>query len=267
MSEIESLAFFLMQQLKSSLRNHIGCKWSAIDYLHKTLGEKPMIDCPLCESKLVTSELDVYVTQCIFGGGELKRYSCPYCNVIFGPLKMFNLNEAELSEEYVLHYNAYDEGDSTELEIKSFFELNPSREGIYLNYGSGKWSNSVNALRNEGWNIFSYDPHVKDNSGEPWFINDRNNLISMKFDGIYSNNVLEHLRHPVRDLNFLSTLLNVGGSMAHSTPCFEYLYEYTRFHLFFYEGVSKDLLARKSGLAVSKFVNDGIYKCLVLNNS
>ena len=79
----------------------------------------------------------------------------------------------------------------------------------------------------------------------------------MRFHGIFSNNVLEHLRYPIQDLRFLARLLHPGGRMSHATPCFEYLYEYTRFHLFFYLGRSRQLLASESGLRICSFEQDG----------
>ena len=32
----------------------------------------------------------------------------------------------------------------------------------------------------------------------------------------------------------MSSLLPTGGMMSHATPCFEYRFEFTRFHLFFF---------------------------------
>ncbi len=85
----------------------------------------------------------------------------------------------------------------------------------------------------------------------------------MKFDGLYSNNVLEHIRYPVEELKFMAGLLKANARMAHATPCFEYLYEYTRFRLFFYLGKSRDLLAEKAGLQVNSFLQDGEFMCAV----
>lgn len=86
----------------------------------------------------------------------------------------------------------------------------------------------------------------------------------MRFDGVFSNNVLEHLRYPVEDLKAISAILNQGGRMSHATPCFEYLYEFTRLHLFFFLGRSRELLVEKAGLTTTDFVKDGEFMCLVL---
>lgn len=78
-----------------------------------------------------------------------------------------------------------------------------------------------------------------------------------QFDGIFSNNVLEHLSQPADDLRRMKGWLKPGATMAHATPCFEYLYEYTRFHLFFFPGRSRELLADQAGLRIDNFEVDG----------
>lgn len=90
-------------------------------------------------------------------------------------------------------------------------------------------------------------------------------LERFKFDGVFSNNVLEHLRYPVNTLQRLAKYLSLGGRMALATPCFEYLYEYTRFHLFFYLGRSRELLVKKAHLNLDNYVRDDEFMCLVLS--
>jgi len=38
--------------------------------------------------------------------------------------------------------------------------------------------------------------------------------------------------------------------MIHSTPCYQYAYEYSRWHLYFFVGKSIDFLCEKSGLEI-----------------
>jgi len=47
--------------------------------------------------------------------------------------------------------------------------------------------------------------------------------------------------------------------MAHATPCFEYLFEYTRFHLFFFPGRSREVLAQRAGLKIESFEVYGMF--------
>jgi len=90
----------------------------------------------------------------------------------------------------------------------------------------------------------------------------------MRFDGIFSNNVLEHFRHPVQELQRMERLLHEGGSMAHATPCFEYLYEYTRFHLqLLHRKNQKDLLMQLANLQLVEDIVDGDFICRVMKSS
>ena len=86
----------------------------------------------------------------------------------------------------------------------------------------------------------------------------------LSFDGIFSNNLLEHLRHPVDDLRQMASLLKPGSMMSHATPCFDYRFEFTRFHLFFFLGRSREVLAQRAGLEVVSFEEDGNFMNWVL---
>lgn len=240
------------------LRHQIATKWNLIDYLvRKQTNFERVRKCPLCNYEGAQEEFRTYATQCIFEGGTLTRHQCPVCDVIFGADKMFHLTDAELTQDYVWHYRAFSEGDSTELELRAFHAMKPTKQGIYLNYGAGSWSKTIQILRGEGWNVYAYEPHSASSSGEAHIITDRETLSTMRFDGIFSNNLLEHLRYPVQELIFMRSLLKPVALMSHATPCFEYLYEYTRFHLFFFLGRSRGVLAKKAGLTVQDFVVDG----------
>ena len=57
--------------------------------------------------------------------------------------------------------------------------------------------------------------------------------LTPKFDGLFSNNVIEHFRTPVTQFRAFRDRLKPSGRMAHSTPCYRYLYPITRFHTVF----------------------------------
>lgn len=244
------------------LRQQISTKWDVIDYMEQLQGEDAKFElCPLCGYQGFSEEFPVFESQCIFGGGRLRRHQCPKCNVIYGAKKMFALNAAELTQDYESHYRVFQEVDSTEQEIRAFHLLNPAKDGIYLNYGAGGWSKSVEVLRGQGWKVFAFEPHDAAASNIDYLINSKADLLKMRFDGIFSNNVLEHLRYPLEEIFFMKSILKDGGRMSHATPCFEYLYEYTRFHLYFYLGRSRGLLAEKANLVISDFVVDNEFMC------
>lgn len=263
----------LNDDLRTQLTRHqIFVKWSIIDNIERdawNVGSR-IRQCPLCEYKASEDNFLIFESHCRFGGGKLIRFQCPSCDLIFGADKIMKLTESELAEEYEWHYRVYSEGDSTENEIRAFQSLDPITSGIYLNYGAGQWSKSVQVLRNDGWNIYGYEPHAIPGKESQFIVSDRDKLSGMKFDGIYSNNLLEHLRNPVDELVFMRSLLNNGAMMSHATPCFEYLYEFTRFHLFFYLGNSREIIANKAGLKLVNFIKDNefinaVYKPEILS--
>lgn len=245
------------------LRDRIRMHWRMVDEIRALRPEPAQLACEICGFAGPIGRFASFRSHCMFGGGELVRNQCPECDTIFGPRKMLDLSAAELSAEYETHYRAYSEGDSTENEIRAFHALSPSREGLYLNYGAGGWSRSVSELRAAGWNVLAYEPH-QSAAGAQHVITSEDQLTPMSFDGIFSNNVLEHFRHPVQELKKMQTLLKPGAHMAHATPCFQYLYEYTRFHLFFFPGRSLEVLAGAADLRVRSFTVDGHYMSAVL---
>jgi SAM-dependent methyltransferase len=263
---VENLDRKLDKLHQDSLRASIALYWRLIDHqdaLEPVLNE---IKCELCKYTGAEITYKKYYSNCMFGGGRLKRYQCPNCDVIFGPEKILVLTEDELTLEYNMHYSAFKEGESKEREIRAFKSLKPHKDGIYLNYGAGSWSSTVPTLREEGWNIVAYEPHAAAATCN-WSISDINVLKNMKFDGIFTNNVLEHFRDPVLELQKISELLKPGASMAHATPCYEYLYEFTRFHLFFFVGRSRNFMIKEAGLKQEEFVVDGDFMNLILSRS
>lgn len=266
------LALTLKEMKDSTDRNHrqllchqINAKWDMVDLLerHRT-SSATALSCPLCDYRGEVAKFDRFVTGCIFEGGTLVRHQCPECDLIFGAEKMLGLSEAELSRDYEWHYQIFSEGDSTPQEIRAFHALKPERDRVYLNWGTGAWSKTMDLLRQDGWNVYGYEPHSAATVSSPYVISNMEQLSAMQFDGIFSNNVLEHLRYPVRELSVMRALLKSGGKMSHATPCFEYLYEFTRFHLFFYLGRSRSILAAKAELNIDDFVVDGEFMNIIL---
>lgn len=253
-----------LEALRSELLKHqIAVKWELVDSQLRHGSTHALTDreCPLCQHVGQDTEFTGPASHCIFGGGHLQRHRCPACDLVFGADKMFALTAAELSQDYVWHYKVYAEGDSTAQELRAFHALQPMRGKRYLNFGAGAWSRSTEQLRGDGWDVWSYEPHSAGSSTLPYMVSDAGQLAAMRFDGIFSNNVLEHFRHPVQELSFMASLLESGGRMAHATPCFAYMYEYTRFHLFFFTGRARDVLTAKAGLVLMDFVEDGEFMC------
>ncbi|WP_218510918.1 class I SAM-dependent methyltransferase [Variovorax sp. dw_308] len=258
----------LAQTKRLLIQHQIASKWSTVDALERLVATPPSErTCPLCNCRAQETLFKLFISQCSFGGGVLKRHQCPKCDVIFGADKMFALNAKELSQEYEWHYMVYEEGDSTAAEVLAFHSLAPRKDGRYVNFGAGAWSKSVQVLRAEGWDVYAYEPHSSAASKADWLITSEAELAARPFDGLYSNNVLEHFRYPVEALVDMKRYLKPGALMAHATPCYEYLYEYTRFHLFFFLGRSRQLLARLAGLSIESFEVEGHYMNCVFSSA
>ncbi len=227
--------------------------WHLMDKLDILAGDR-LVTCPVCGLSERKGKLDTRVSECIFGGGRLERYVCPKCGCIFGPSKYLELPSGLVSADYALLYSAYSEGDNTAAELRSFRSLRPSRESLYLNYGCGRWSKSIQLLREEGFDVWGYDPVTgRDN---PFVVSSKGD-ISASFDGIWSNNVIEHMTDPVDEFAFFHRVLKPGGRMAHASPCYRYAFEFSRFHVVFLTGKSAYVLAERTGFRIIDHIEDG----------
>ena len=254
-----------LQQLRAEIvKTQIANRWSIVDAMRRGRATAPYRTCPLCHNVSEDSRFIARQSHCIFGGGTLVRHTCPSCDLIYGDDKIFELTDAELGQEYAVHYSVYSEGDSTEQEVKAFHALAPRRDGLYLNYGAGGWSKSVEQLNADGWNVMAYEPHAAVAGMSDRVIKNASELAARRFDGIFSNNVLEHFRDPVAELAAMARLLKPEGVMAHATPCFEYLYEFTRFHLFFFTGRARAVMLQHAGLSEVAYIQEGEFMCSIM---
>lgn len=231
--------------------------WSALDVSYDiALSHRPL-RCIVCDRTGLRSDFEILISRCMFGGGKLERYRCPTCECVFGPQKYLDLIELFVDRHYQLLYSRYSEFDLTFNEIKTFNSLRPTLSGPYLDWGcGGAWSHTIAELRREGWDVWGYEPSAE-TAGN--FVVNQRDSISARFEGIFSNNVIEHFRDPVAQFTEFHSLLKEGGSMAHSSPCYEYSYPHTRFHTLFLLGRSPQILAERTGFRVSSRVQDGEY--------
>lgn len=266
-------------------REAIRAKWGLTDHLISHADNSgDEIECGICGYKNVMSSFETKETDCIFEGGHLVRYICPECGVIFGPVKFSKQLKYDndfrplyagrvinrFDDDYVVHYTGFSEGDSTDKEILAFRQLKPEKGKVYLNYGCGSWSHSLQKLSEDGYTVHGYEPYSTD-TGHPQMITDKETLSTMKFDGIFSNDLLEHLPDPVSELIFMKSLLrNSEARMSHSTACYAYMYEHTRFHMYFFTGRSLDVMCRRAGLKHSELIRDekiNDFLCYVFSES
>ncbi|MBB3236374.1 methyltransferase domain-containing protein [Phyllobacterium endophyticum] len=158
--------------------------------------------------------------------------------------------------EYELLYSRYRENETGHLEDRSFRSLRPTSGAVYINWGAGAWNDTTQKLRAEGFDVWSYEPSAPTTAP---FVIKSTDEISVGLAGIFSNNVIEHFRNPVEQFRKFHSLLVEGGKMAHSSPCYEYAYPFTRFHTVFLLGRSPEVLAALSGFRIVDRIKDGEY--------
>jgi SAM-dependent methyltransferase len=239
--------------------------WIALDRAYElTLPHRQLV-CIVCGKTGSRSDFVILTDRCIFGGGTLERYRCPRCDAIFGPQKYLDLSEEFVRRDYALLYGSYNEANSTENELRTFRSLDPKPGGLYLNWGCGAWNETIPQLRAEGFDVWGFEPSAP--AGLNPHIATSRDQISARFDGIFSNNVIEHFREPLRQFKEFRDILKPEGVMAHSSPCYEYAYPFTRFHTLFLLGRSAHVLAEATGFRLKNQTKDGDYINLVFEVS
>jgi hypothetical protein len=239
--------------------------WQALDRLDEETLVTRSMTCPICARTEPHSDLEILTSQCRFGGGRLIRYLCPGCGCIYGPAKFLDLGQNLIEADYALLYSDYDEGDSTVNETRTFRSLDPQQNRLYLNWGCGRWNSTIPTLRAEGYDVWGYEPTAQVEGCN--FVAAARDEISARFDGLFSNNVIEHMIRPVEEFRYFHSILSPGGRMAHASPCYRYSYADTRFHVVFLTGDSPHVLAERSGFRVIRREDDAEFINLVFERA
>jgi hypothetical protein len=239
--------------------------WETIDRLDDASLACRHMTCPVCERTEPRSELMTRVDRCRFGGGRLERYVCPGCGCIYGPTKYTGLRTEMIEADYALLYESYAEADSTASEIRAFRSLGPRHRDLYLDWGCGRWSRTIPTLRAEGYDVWGYEPSMPPEGAD--FVTSRREGISALFNGLFSNNVIEHMLRPVEEFRYFHSILVPRARMAHASPCYRYTYSDTRFHVVFLTGDSPEVLADRSGFHVVGREEEGEFINLVFERA
>lgn len=227
-------------------------------------GEPTSFECRACSQTFIPADQPLLEAQCLFSGVTLPRRTCPHCDLIQGPLAIIAAPAQRLNRLYELIYRFYAEGDTAHAQERSFYLLNPSRSGRYLNYACGLWTRGASRLVDVGWDVWGYEPYITQ-------FHPRISTVMPEgpFDGLISHNFLEHPQDPRAFLSTCHALLKPGGRMAHSTPCYAYLFERSPVHLYFFVGRSVAALCEATGFRVINDVSQDhenlgeFYHCVV----
>jgi len=245
--------------LRSAVRLKTRARWLRFGFMDTVAGRAPRLRCPICLYDGRRRDFREYLSRDRFLGGRLLRHECPSCDVIFGTQRMLALGPGALAREYRELYAVYDEGETTPFELEAFRHLGARRGGRYLNYGSGRWSKAIPLLRSQGFDLLGFEPFSRSDSGDPAILSDSDRLRSMRFDGVMTQSLIEHLVDPVGTLRLLAGLLRDDAApMVHATNCYRYELEFSRFHLFFFVGRSIRVAAARAGLRVEDTENPDV---------
>ena len=212
------------------------------------------VACRVCGARIGTGAARRFTCSAMFTSATLERLQCPECDVIFGPWSLITATPQTLGELYRLLYRVYSEGATITWQEKAFYLMNPSRQGVYMNYACGEWLAGVQRLRSIGWNVWGYEPYLNVARCRPnraaGLVGRIEDTGTSAFDGIFTHNFLEHPQEPRAFFAELHGLLRPGGTMVHSTPCFELRFDASPFHLYFFVGRSFETLCTGTGFAV-----------------
>jgi len=208
-----------------------------------------ILECNICGYKDDIDKFIKYKSQDIFYAGELIRYKCNNCDVIFGDLRFLNLSREEIGNDYIDLYSYHNEGD-TSVYILKIFEILIKEGHIIekdkgIDYACGKSDKHLEIINQRGYEIYGYDKYVDNNS--KYYKGREIEKIKDEYDYVFTNNYIEHIIE-VDDLKEIIKLVKKGGKIIFSTACFEYNIEYTHYHTYFFIGRSIEYLEKKLGI-------------------
>jgi len=232
--------------------------WQEVDARYAVTLPGRRMTCPICDRSEVRESLQMRIDQCAFGGGRLERYVCPGCGCIYGPAKYLDMDHGFIAADYAQLYATYAEGNTTQNEVRTFRALRPRQDGTYVNWGCGAWNQTINDLRAENYDVWGYEPSAQTSHNE--FVLQSKTRIPRPLAGLFSNNVIEHLTKPVEEFRYFHSILAPGARMAHATPCYHYVFSFTRFHVVFLTGDAPEVLAERTGFRVVAREEDGDFR-------
>lgn len=234
--------------------------------------DPPYTNCPVCQSSNIVFNLKDLRANTIF--------KCQDCHVQF-------MNPVYSDEYLTDYYSKYiPEEISEKLRQLHTFVTNDNfkavntvvkSKGLFLDFGSGDGTHAAYA-KEQGWDVIAYDVDEASTSN----IKQRFNVEAVsgdffkidwngrKFNLVYANQVIEHLKQPVKYLAQLKSILDEHGYLFIAVPNISSLsnrfkrfleklnirrknignYYDTSHHVFYFDPISMQNLLKQSGFEV-----------------
>ncbi len=158
--------------------------------------EKKNFHCPLCKNKKTTP----------FAKGENRYYyHCPYCDLVFVPSCYFVSHEEEKAK-YDHHQNSLDNTGYVNFLNRLLIPLQEylPKDARGLDFGCGPGPTLHLLMEKAGYSMKLYD----------YFYAPDQTVFAQKYDFITSTEVIEHLHHPLEELEKLWACLKENGVLG-----------------------------------------------------
>jgi len=201
------------------------------------------IKCPLCSSE-----------SHLYSNTKASEYfKCNTCRALFMNPEHY-LTRQEEKERYLEHNNDVHDPRYQNFvsPIVNCIRKNFKPESRGLDFGSGTGPVITKMLKEQGYNIFSYDP----------YFDNRPELLKESYDYIASCEVIEHFRNPAEEFSLLRSMLNHKGKLICMTDLYDETIDFSRWyykddptHVFFYHKVSIEWIKNRfsfSSLTIEK---------------
>lgn len=138
------------EDLGAAARQIMLAKWKIVDHQRlETESPDDILTCGICGVSHHRRNYRTMESDCIFNRGHLVHDEFPDCGVIFGPSKFTDQGQKGIDDDYWVHYLGLNEGNNLAKEEHTFFMPRPEKNKVYLNNGCGRWSHSLQRLREE----------------------------------------------------------------------------------------------------------------------
>lgn len=208
------------------------------------------LGCLICEEKTLTSG-PKNADGRIF-------YKCPRCHFIFRDPAHRLTEEAERARYLTHENNIHDKSYQSFVQpladqVRRHFPISSDRLG--LDFGSGTGPVLTHLLRNQGYQIETYDP----------FFSPEIVMSKAKYDFIVTCEVVEHLFDPLATFRQLLSWLKPGGRLIAKTHLWEgqdiYQWYYSRdpTHVSFFSPTNLEYLRKLCGFSLLEIVDNRVF--------